>query len=614
MRPRPAAETPPAASTRWPVVALLALLAVTFAAYAPVLRHGFVEWDDPFYVTDNPHVKAGLTAGGIAWAFTSTQLANWHPLTWMSHMLDVSLFGLEPWGHHLTSLLLHLVNACLLFAALRRLTRAPWPSLGVAALFALHPLHVESVAWIAERKDVLSTACWFAALWAYARHVERPGRARYALVALCFVLGLLAKPMVVTLPLTLLLLDLWPLGRAPGGLRSAWPLVAEKLPLLAISLAAAVTAWLAQRSFGAVTDTPLGSRLTTAVLGYAGYLAKMAWPVSLATFYPWQAHPAPAAVAAAAIALALISAAVVSLGRRHAYLVVGWLWYLVTLAPVVGLVRIGQQAMADRYTYVPLVGVFVMLAWGAAGLVARARVPAVARAVATSGTLLLAALLALGTARQVTTWRNGITLWTQALAVGGNSTVAQTNLGVALARVARFDEAASHLQEAVRLEPRNARAIVNLADVQFARGRYVEAARGYAEALALDPADATTQQSLAMTHYNLANREWRAGRLDAAASEYREGLRWRPDDAGFHRALGMVLSEQGRHAEAVTALRRSLALDPANVFTHDALAIALFGSGDAPGAAREVDTVRAMGGTPNARLVSELARRRPGPH
>ena len=280
-----------------------------------------------------------------------------------------------------------------------------------------------------------------------------------------------------------------------------------------------------------------------------------------------------------------------------------------TLTPVVELVRIGQQQMADRYTYVPLVGVFIMLAWGAADLVAGARVPAVARSAATWVALLVAAALALGATRQVATWRDGVTLWEHALTVGGNSTVAQTNLGVALEKAGRYDEAAAHLEEAVRLEPRNARARVDLADVQFARGRYAEAAQAYADAVRLDPGDAMTRQHLAMAHYNLANREWRAGRLDAAEREYREALGSRPDDAGFHRALGMVLAEQGRHHEAVVAFQRSLELDPANVFTHDALAIALFESGDYRGAAREAGTVRTMGGTPKPWLEAELRRR-----
>src|SRR5262245_31578630 len=269
--------------------ALVVLLIVTFLVYAPVLRHGFVEWDDPSYVIENSHVRAGLGASGIAWAFRSTELANWHPLTWLSHMLDVSLFGLAPWGHHLTSLLLHLANTALLFAALRRLSGSPWRSLAVAALFALHPLHVESVAWIAERKDVLSTAFWFAALWAYARYAERPSAARYALVALAFGLGLMAKPMLVSLPLTLLVLDVWPLRRArTGKLAAVLPLVVEKLPLLAMSLASSIATWLAQKTYGAVTESPFTTRLASAVLGYWGYLEKTLWPAGLSAFYPYR--------------------------------------------------------------------------------------------------------------------------------------------------------------------------------------------------------------------------------------------------------------------------------------------------------------------------------------
>ena len=319
-------------------------------------------------------------------------------------------------------------------------------------------------------------------------------------------------------------------------------------------------------------------------------------------------RPLAAEVLGSALTVVLITAAA-WLGRKRAYLPVGWLWYLVTLAPVVGLVRIGQQQMADRYTYVSLVGVFVMLAWGAADLVAHARMPARAQRTTTAVALMLAVLLAIGTWRQVETWRDGVTLWEHALAVAGSSTIAHTNLGVALEKVGRYDEAAAHLAEAVRLEPRNVRAHADLADVEFARGRYAEAEQAYAQVLALDPDDALAKQNLAMTRYNLGNREWRAGRLEAAANEYREGLRWRPDDAGFHRALGMVLAEQGQPAAAVTSLRRSLELDPANVFTHDALAAALFANGDVAGAAREADSVRARGGSPKPWLVEALRRR-----
>src|SRR5438477_488821 len=424
----------PRGSLDWPLHgAVLLVVLATFAVYAPVLHHGFLGWDDLAYVSENAHVRAGLSAGGIAWAFRSTELANWHPLTWLSHMLDVSLYGLAPWGHHLTSLVLHLANTLLLFGALRRLTGSPWRSLTVAALFALHPLHVESVAWVAERKDVLSSSFWFAALWAYARFAENRTPGRYAMVALGLALGLMAKPMLVTLPLTLLIVDGWPLARAGSATLAAWwPLVVEKLPLFALSLASSFMAWLAQSAYGAVTSSPITVRIANVVLGYAGYLEKMLWPSGLSAFYPYQPQPSAAEVAWKAAALVLLSAGIAWLGRRRPYLWAGWLWYLVTLVPVIGLVRVGQQEMADRYTYVPLTGVFVMLVWGVADLVARARAPRVARAVTTLVAVLVVAVLAVGASRQARVWGDGVTLWERALAVGGNSTVSQNNLGVAL--------------------------------------------------------------------------------------------------------------------------------------------------------------------------------------
>ena len=397
---------------RGPILALGVLLLVTFAVYSPVLGFGFVTWDDPYYVTENPHVRAGLGAAGVAWAFTSTEFANWHPLTWLSHMLDVSLHGLAPRGHHLTSLLLHLVNTTLLFGALRRLTHAPWRSLAVAALFALHPLHVESVAWVSERKDVLSTAFWFAALWMYAGVVPRMSQARWTWLGVCFVLGLLAKPMLVTLPLTLLVLDVWPLGRL-GDARpaSVWPLVREKLPLFAVSFAAALTTWVAQRSYGAVTEVSLARRFANAVLGTFGYLEKALWPSNLSPFYPYRLEVPAAEVVWKAVALVIVTAVVLWLGRRRRYLIAGWLWYLVTLAPVSGIVRIGQQQMADRYTYVPLVGVFVMLVWSLADVASRVTLPAAARVALRFAGWMCVGLLAVAANGQVGAWKDGVTLW-----------------------------------------------------------------------------------------------------------------------------------------------------------------------------------------------------------
>jgi tetratricopeptide (TPR) repeat protein len=584
--------------------AVVLLLGVTFAVYAPALRHGFVEWDDPYYVTENVHVREGLTASGAWWAFTSHELANWHPVTWLSHMSDVSLYGLAPWGHHLTSLLLHLANTLLLFVVLRRMTGSPWRSLAVASLFAVHPLHVESVAWVSERKDVL---------WAYARFAEQPGTLRYSLVALSFGLGLMSKPMLVSLPLTLLILDGWPLARVAESRFSAWwPRVVEKLPLAAMSLAVTVSAWVAQRSAGAITDTPLATKLANVVLGYFGYLKLTIWPAKLAAFYPYELQPAFGEVAVAAAVLVAVSVGV-WLGRSRPYLLAGWLWYVITLAPVSGLVRIGQQQTADRYSYVPLVGVFVMLVWGAFDVAARVLPARVAqRAAALVGMLVIAAL-ALGARRQVSTWENGISLWEHAIEVGGNSTVSQNNLGVALQKAGRLDDAASHFAEATRLEPRNARAHANLAIARFTQGRYTEAIVSYEAALRLDPGNAQARRDLAKTHFNLANSAWREGWLDQALIEYREAIRWAPEDASYHRALGMAMVQKGQSRDAVYAFEESLRLDPVNPTTHDALAIALFDCGDYEGAWREVQACRQRGGTPTASLVEALSRRMPEP-
>lgn len=593
--------------------AVLAVLLATFVVYAPVLHHGFVEWDDPAYVLENVHVRSGLSAHGIVWAFTTFALGNWNPLTWCSHMLDVSLFGLAPWGHHLTSLLLHLANTWVLFAALRRLTGSAWRSLAVAALFALHPLHVESVAWVSERKDVLSTLFWMATLWAYARFAERPTFARNALVVLSFGLGLMAKPMLVSLPLVLLILDGWPLRRAGSGDLSAWrSRVFEKLPLVAMSVAASVAAMVAQRSVGAVSDTPLATRLANSVLGYAGYLEKTLWPTGLAAFYPYPLHPPMAEAAAKGVLLALLTGAAVWFGRRRPYLLAGWLWYGVTLAPVIGIVRIGQQAMADRYTYIPLVGVFVIFVWGVADLVAGMR-GASARRVAAVSAMLVAAALAFGARQQLGTWKTGVTLWERVLAEGGTSTVSHNNLGAALEKAGRLDEAASHYAEAIRLEPRHARAHANLGNVRFAQGRFADAIPLYEAALRLDPSHEQARQNLALAYYNVANSRWRAGRLDEALRDYREAVRWRPDDAAIRRALGLALVQAGRSDEAIDIFRSSLQLEPESAATHDALAMALFSRGDYPGAWREVQACRQRGGLPNRSLVEALGRRMPEP-
>src|SRR5688572_17648286 len=425
----------------------LLLAALSVFAFWPVLGNGFVEIDDPDYVTDNARVQQGLTPSGLLWAWTTVHAANWHPLTWMSHMLDWELHGPDPMGHHLSSLLLHIASAVVLFLALERATRSPARSAVVAALFAVHPLHVESVAWVAERKDVLSTFFWMLATWAYVRFVEAPGTARYLLVIAAFAVGLTAKPMLVTLPFTLLLLDLWPLSR--WKLRDAngsggplpWPLLREKVPLFALSIASCAATILAQRSGRAVatldTFSP-ASRLGNAALSYATYLWKTLWPSGLSFYYPHSSGLGPWRIGLSALVLAAVTAAVFRARSRRPYLLVGWLWFVGTLVPVIGLVQVGSQAMANRYTYVPLVGLFLVAAWGVPDLVESLQQRRGTRAEGPRGLALPAVvlLLALAVASRAETrhWRDSASLFERALQVSPDNHMAHFGLGLVLSR------------------------------------------------------------------------------------------------------------------------------------------------------------------------------------
>jgi tetratricopeptide (TPR) repeat protein len=499
---------------------LLAAIAVA-AAYGRVPANGFISYDDPDYVTDNAFVRQGFTATSIRWAFTSFDAANWHPLTWLSHMLDVELFWLNPAGHHATSILLHCANTILLALFLRRTTGAFWRSLTVALLFGLHPLHVESVAWIAERKDVLCAFFWLLALHAYAGYSARPTLLRYVGVTASFSLALLAKPMAVTLPLVLLILDHWPLGRRPGPGTAAvapspWRLVAEKLPLLGLSVASAVVTFLAQRGGGAMlSETSPAANAGNALTSYAAYLVKTVWPSRLAFLYPFSAASlTPGLLAGAALLLGAISWFVVRHRRRAPWLVFGWLWYLVTLLPVIGIVRVGPQAMADRYTYLPLTGAFVMLVWGGWELVLRRARLARAAAAATAALLLALGLL---TWRETGYWRDGITLYTRALAVTRDNWLAHNNLGTDYLMRGDVERAGWHYEEAIRINPRFDRAHNNLGRLFLGLNRLPEARTEFERAIDCNPRFATARLNLGHTLLQL-------GRRDLALEQY-EALR-----------------------------------------------------------------------------------------
>jgi hypothetical protein len=502
-----------------PFWAAFLLAFVTLAVFWKTGENGFLTYDDDGYVTNNAMVRAGLTGRGLLWAFTAIHEANWHPLTWLFHMVDCQLFGLDPRGHHLTGLGFHVLNTLLLFFLLRRLTSLPWRSAAVAALFALHPLHVESVAWVAERKDLLATLFFLLALFAWQRYAERPCARRYLAVLLLFVCGLLSKPMVVTLPLVLLCLDGWPLNRF--GRVAMSRLLAEKLPFLLLSAASGIVTIVAQRRGDALTtlaEIPLADRLANAPVAYLRYLGRMCWPTDLAVFYPYP-HLSRWEPVAALLLLAAVTAAAVRLRRPAPWLLWGWLWFLVTLVPVIGIIQVGEQSMADRYTYLSLIGPFVAIVWGTAELSRpwRRRLPLLAAA-----TAVILTLLGLGTRRQLDYWHDSTTLFTHAVEASPGNFLALNNLGTIAASQGRTAEGDDYFRAALRANPRYAHAWYNLGVSLSDAGRLVEATAHFSEAVRLRP-------SFAEAHFNLGICLGRQGRLAEAADQFAETVRLNPD-------------------------------------------------------------------------------------
>ncbi len=481
---------------RWYLpLALLLITVVTAAVYWPTLHNDFIDFDDDVYVTANMMVRQGLSFKGLLWSLSTFHAANWHPLTWLSHMLDVQLFGMNPLGHHATSLLIHIANALLLCALLHRLTGFVGRSLVVALLFAIHPLHVESVAWVAERKDVLSTLFCFLTLWAYCGYAKKTTITRYLSVVVFFALGLMSKQMLVTLPLLLLLMDYWPLkrlvlSRCEGSGTSLKQLLVEKIPLFVMSVGAAFLILRAHASSKALFKADEESLLLhsgNAFLSYVKYIGNMFWPVDLALFYPFE----PAAVIALSVAGALVlliglTGLSVAQGKKRPYLVFGWLWYLITLLPVIGFVRVGGQALADRYTYIPLIGLFLVVVWGAAEVAGRWRKGIL---VVAGGAAIMMVILSLQTVRQIGYWKNSYSLYAHALAVVEGNWLAHNNMGILLSQHNRNADAIVHFQESVRLNPRGIEGVRNLGNSYQMAGRYTEAIEAYRQALRIRPDD-----------------------------------------------------------------------------------------------------------------------------
>jgi protein O-mannosyl-transferase len=552
-------------------IALLLVLG-TLAVYLPAAQHGFTLYDDNDYVTENPVVENGLTWAGVKWAF-GWHACNWHPLTWLSHMADCQLAGLNPNVPHCENILFHAANAVLLFALLLRLTDLIWPSAFVAALFVWHPLHVESVAWIAERKDVLSTFFALLALLAYTRFVEesklRSSKSKvfYVVALLTFALGLMAKPMVVTLPFVMLLLDYWPLRRFESckpkakGSNAGQPavfnlkLIAEKWPFFALSAASCVVTCLAQRgAIAPLKNVPLDYRLENVPMAYVEYLFKMIWPANLAVFYPLQEKLSPLAVTAAVVVLILISAAVWFGRQRAPYWIVGWLWFLGTLVPVIGFVQVGGAALADRYSYFPGIGIFLAVALGIRD--GAARFQALKPIVGTVAGLALAACLML-TYRQINFWQDDITLFSHAIAVTRNNDTAHLNLGFALEKAGRTTEAMSEYRAALKLDPDRAEAHNNLANLLDDTGHLDEALAEYKEALRINP-------NHVASHNNYGTVLVELGRFDEAMQQYAAAARLDPTDWHAPFLTGKALLKQGRDPEALPHFRQALQIDPDN--------------------------------------------------
>lgn len=561
-------------ASRRTVFIALALAAATPLAFAPLPGNDFVVYDDQAYIAGNPRIARGLTLENIRWAFTSTETGSWHPATWVSHLIDGQLFGLNPRGHHTVGLLLHVANTLLLFLALQGLTGARWRSGIAAALFALHPLHVESVAWASERKDVLSAFFWLLATLAYRHHVRRPSLGRYLQVAGWFALGLLSKPSVVTLSFVFLLLDFWPLGRwllprGPGApqptratLTRAGVLAAEKAPLLLLTAGLSVAAYVTQKQSGAVSFVDLNTpavRAGNALAAYFTYLGKTFWPAGLSVFYPY--HMPGRSLALPAAAFVAVCAVAVLAARRFPALAVGWFWYVGTLVPMIGLVQLGSQGVADRYTYLPLTGVFLALVWGFAD--ASRRRPAL-RALGAAAAVALLVVLAALTFRQAGRWRTSVTLFRHALTVTPDSHKVMILLGSALSREGRLEEANDSFRAALRVNP-NFKEVNSLVANNLSHlGKWEEAAAHYREESRIEPDNPFPRVYLAAALR-------KSGRFAEAREQYRELIRISPQDAFARTNLGLLLARDGKWAEAAAQFEQAVRLNPGDALAREQL-------------------------------------------
>ena len=601
------------------MISLLLILAIIIA-YGQVKNFDFVGYDDQEYITENSHVQKGLTVESIIWAFTSFHSANWHPLTWLSHMLDCELYRLNPMGHHWTNLMFHMVNTILLFIVLELMTGAIWRSAFVAALFALHPLHVESVAWVSERKDVLSTFFGLLMIFSYYRYVKISSLKNYLLVIIFFSLGLMSKPMLVTFPFVLLLLDFWPLKRfhykndylfqsertTHYGSKGNYRLILEKVPLFIPVVISCVLTFFAQKSEGAVQallSLSLKNRIENALVSYVNYILKMFWPSKLAVFYPHPGDTFPAwQIFGAALLISCACFLAIRAAKKYPYIVIGLFWYLGTLVPVIGLVQVGEQAMADRYTYIPLIGLFIIVAWGVLDLFRKWHYQKIYLSV--FAMIILSAFTA-RTFFQISHWKNGVTLFEHAIKVTENNHKAHNNLATSLDSL-DLDRAISHFKEALRIHPKYVIALNNLGIALYNKGNYDEAVLYFNKLLDIKPKKTDTRMNLAnvlfiqgksdeaVSHYNeiiktdsenadvhsnLAYVLFTKGKLNEAVFHYKEAIRINPEHEKAHYNIGDIFIKQGKIKEAFTHFAEVIKIKPDNVQAYNKIGLILFKQG-----------------------------------
>ena len=576
--------------------AAAALFFLTVLVFWNIRNNEFVSIDTPLYILDNPHVLAGLSIPGLKWAFTTTYAGFWHPLTWLSHMADCEIFGLWAGGHHLTSLFIHAASVLILFFVLFGLTGAFWPSFFTAGLFAWHPLRVETVAWAADRKDVLSGVFFMLTLWIYSFYARSKSLKTYGLLLLSFVLGLMAKPMLVTLPCVLLLLDYWPLGRyyeeSEGGknrfsLSKTRFLILEKIPLFALAFAASFLAYFAEHRFGAVMTLesfPLKVRIANALTSYWDYLGKFILPANLSVFYPYDETIAFWKVAASVVGLLGVTVLFCLRAKKSPYLIAGWLWYLVTLLPVIGIVQIGEHAMADRYTYIPMIGIFVILAWGIDEVVQHR--PQLKKTLFFCAGLLLFSCMLLSR-HQAAVWKDSLTLFEHAVKVTKRNYLAHDNLGIELMKAGKFEEAFSHFSRSLKIKPDNVQTHYNMGVAKILEGKPEEAIKHYNDALALKPDDVRSLNNLGLV---LAQMQ----RIDEALALFSKAVAIKPDFPDTHFNLGVTLLQAGKLPEALTHLKKAVSLEPDFVKARYVLGIAYLNAGDMKSAAAQHEILKSL--------------------